>query len=283
MPKPMVTEICLQQLQQQGLTLGARPADSHKGDYGHVLVMGGNIGFGGALLLTAEAALRCGAGLVSGVTRAQHLSALLARCPSVMALGVESGLEVQPLLNKATVLAVGPGLGQDGWAELLLQQALYSDLPMVLDADGLNLLAQQQPAHNFSARQVVLTPHAMEAARLLQVPLNEIQGDRSASALALAKRYQALVVLKGQRTVIAASDGRIVLCTDGNPGMSSAGMGDVLTGVLAALIAQHADVWQAVCLGVCLHSAAADQCGAEHGQRGMLASDLFAYLHRLNN
>lgn len=275
--------ISFQQLQQQQHTLPKRLADSHKGNFGHVLALGGNQGFGGAIMLTAEAALRTGAGLVSCALRPDYVSPLLSRCPSVMALGVQSGLEVQPLLAKATVLVVGPGLGQDGWAELLLQQAFASAMPLVLDADGLNLLSQPKWQQSFAKRTVILTPHAQEAARLLAVDLAEVQQNRSQTALALAEKYQAMVILKGKNTLVAAADGRLAECQEGNPGMSTAGMGDVLSGVLAALLAQGLDAWQAACLGVCLHARAADEVAKEHGERGLLAHDLFPYLQRLNN
>lgn len=276
-------QISFSRLVQQQRTLPARLADSHKGDFGHVLVLGGNVGFGGAALLASEAALRTGAGLVSCALQADYVGALLSRCPSVMARAVQSGLEVQPLLERATVLAVGPGLGQDGWAELLLQQALNCSLPMVLDADGLNILAKPNWQQRFDGRTVVLTPHAAEAARLLNCTVTEVQQDRSQAALELAQCYQALVVLKGKNTIVAAPDGRLAVCQDGNAGMSTGGMGDVLTGVIAALLAQHAQAWDAVCLGVCLHSHAADVQAEQLGMRGLLASDLFASIQRLNN
>lgn len=266
---------------QKLLTL--RPKNSHKGMFGHVLVVGGELGFGGAVILTSESAARSGAGLVTCATRSEHLSALLSRCPNVMAKGIESGLELQPLMTQATVLALGPGLGQQGWAELLLQQALLTSIPLVLDADALNLLAQPQWQTDFNGRTTVLTPHPGEAARLLGVSTAEIQADRFHSATALAQKYLAVVVLKGQGTVIANPDGRMAVCTDGNSGMSSGGMGDVLTGVIAAFIAQGLDAWAASCLGVCLHAQAADRCAQEQGAVGILAQDLMPYIQKQIN
>lgn len=263
--------------------LEARPEDSHKGMFGHVLVVGGECGYGGATILASEAAARTGAGLVSCATRAQHLNALLSRCPNVMATGVESGLELQPLMTQATVLAVGPGLGQQGWAELLLQQVLLTNTPVVLDADALNLLALPQWQTDFSKRSTVLTPHPGEAARLLGVSTAEVQANRVQSALALAQKYSAVLVLKGHKSIIARPDGRMAVCTDGNSGMSSAGMGDVLTGVIAALIGQGQSAWQAACLGVCLHAKAADLCAKAQGAVGMLPQDLMPYLQKQRN
>lgn len=266
-----------QVLLQQKL-LAPRPKNSHKGMFGHVLVVGGESGYGGAVILACEAAARTGAGLVSCATRAEHLSALLSRCPNVMAKGVESGLQLQPLIAQATVLAIGPGLGQQGWAELLLQQALLTKTPIVLDADALNLLAQPHWQTDFRGRTAVLTPHPGEAARLLGVSVAEVQADRFASATALAKKYSAVVVLKGQGSIIADISGRLAVCTAGNAGMSSGGMGDVLTGIIAALVALGMDAWAASCLGVGLHAQAADNCAQEHGMNGMLAQDLMPYL-----
>lgn len=265
-----------------GRRLAPRNGNAHKGDFGHVLVIGGDHGMGGAVAMAAEAAGRVGAGLVSCATRTEHVMPLLVRRPEVMVHAVESGLELQPLLGKASVMAMGPGLGQSSWSELLLQQVLGSPLPLVLDADGLNILASPGWKQDFAGRDVILTPHPGEAARLLGMTSADVQADRFAAARLLAERYQAVVVLKGQGTLIAAADGRLALCTDGNPGMSSGGMGDVLSGVLASLLAQGMPVFDAACYGVCLHSAAAD-LAARGGQRGLLATDLMMFLRELMN
>ena len=205
------------------------------------------------------------------------------RRPEVMVRAVESGLELQPLLSRAAVLAVGPGLGQSSWSELLLQQVLGDERPLLLDADALNILASPGWRCDFAGRDAVLTPHPGEAARLLGCSIAEVQADRFAAARKLAQEYQAVVVLKGQGSLIAAPDGRLALCTDGNPGMSSGGMGDVLSGVIAALLAQGMTPWAAARYGVCLHSAAADMVAARYGQRGLLASDLMMMLRELIN
>jgi hydroxyethylthiazole kinase-like uncharacterized protein yjeF len=248
-----------------------------------VLVIGGESGFGGAAMMAVEAAGRIGAGLVSCATRPEHVPALLTRRPEVMALGVNSGLELAPAIQRATVLAIGPGLGQTSWSELLLQQVLGAQQPVVLDADALNLLASPGWHCEFSERVAVLTPHPGEAARMLGMTVAEVQTDRFASARLLAQRYQAVVVLKGQGSLIADPSGRVALCTDGNPGMSCGGMGDVLTGVIAALLAQGLNAWDAACLGVCCHSAAADVAVADAGVRGLLATDLMPILRELIN
>ncbi|WP_431637409.1 NAD(P)H-hydrate dehydratase [Dyella sp. KULCS107] len=260
-------------------SLPPRPRVAHKGDHGHLLVVGGDHGMGGAIRLCGEAALRAGAGLVSVATRDVHVVALNAGCPELMARGVDGPQAIAPLIERADVLAVGPGLGQGAWGHALWLTALDSDCPLVLDADGLNLLAREPRRFD---RAAVLTPHPGEAARLLGVDIATVQADRFASARELAHRHGAVVVLKGAGSLVAHPDGRLAACPWGNPGMAVAGMGDVLTGVIAGLLAQGATAWEAACLGVGLHARAGD-AAAEAGERGLLASDLFGPLRRLGN
>ncbi|RLQ22305.1 NAD(P)H-hydrate dehydratase [Seongchinamella sediminis] len=253
-----------------------RPATAHKGLYGTVLVIGGDYGMAGAAALAAEAALRCGAGLVKVATRPEHVAALVARAPEVMARGVESGADLEPLLATADVLVVGPGLGQSAWAQYLFQAAMDSARPLVLDADGLNLLA----AGNLGVRPgTVITPHPGEAARLLSCSTAAIQADRFAACRALQDATGAVAVLKGNGTLIADA-GQLLLSDYGNPGMASGGMGDVLSGVIGSLLAQGLEPLAAAALGVCLHGAAADMA-AEEGMCGLLASDLMPWLREL--
>lgn len=271
-------------LTERGYGLVPRKANSHKGLYGHALVVGGDLGMGGALSLAVESCLRSGAGLVSCVTRAEHVPVILMRTPEVMARAARSALEITDLLEQATVLAIGPGLGQGSWAQLLLQAVLSGNKPLVLDADALNLLAQPAWQQSFSEREVVLTPHPAEAARLLGVSTAEVQQDRFAAARALAQKYQAVVVLKGCGSIIAQPQAQTVaLCPAGNAGMSTGGMGDVLTGIVAALMAQGLNAWQAACLAVCVHAEAGDRCAQKNGSRGMLASDLAPYVQEILN
>jgi NAD(P)H-hydrate epimerase len=256
--------------------LPARPAVAHKGLYGTVLVVGGDYGMAGAAAMAAEAALRCGAGLVRVATRPEHVSALVARMPEAMPMGVESGDDLQPLLDAADVLVVGPGLGQSPWSEYLLQAAVASGKPLVLDADGLNLMAagkcQPRPG-------MIVTPHPGEAARLLDCTTGDIQADRFAAASALQRQLGAVAVLKGNGTLIAAEQ-QLLLSDYGNPGMASGGMGDVLSGVIGSLCAQGLAPDFAAALGVCLHGAAAD-LAAEDGMRGLVATDLMPWLREL--
>ncbi|CAA0090636.1 Bifunctional NAD(P)H-hydrate repair enzyme Nnr [Halioglobus japonicus] len=259
--------------------LPARPATAHKGFYGTVLVVGGDYGLAGAAVLAAEAALRCGAGLVQVATRPEHVAALVARVPEAMPRGIRTVDDFMPMLANADVLVVGPGLGQSPWSIELAQQALASGKPLVLDADGLNLLASGALGGIVAAENRVFTPHPGEAARLLSCATAEVQKDRFAAVSALQARYGGVFVLKGNGTLI--SDKQSILLSDyGNPGMASGGMGDVLSGVIGALLAQHLQPLESAALGVCLHGAAAD-IAAEDGQRGLVASDLIAPMRAL--
>lgn len=280
---PYAQRISWDVLNKNDQRLPARRGNSNKANHGHALLVGGDHGFGGALSMAAEACARAGVGLTSCATRPDHLPVILARRPECMVSGVHSGLELPPLLERATVVGCGPGLGLSSWSELLLQQVLLADHPVVLDADALNILASPGWQSDFSERDVVLTPHPGEAARLLGESVAEIQSERLASAVQLADRYQAVVLLKGQGTVIASPCGKLAICTDGNPGMASGGMGDVLTGIITALLAQGMSPWDATCYGACVHSAAADLAVETSGVRGLLASDLMGYIRELVN
>ncbi len=190
---------------------------------------------------------------------------------------VESGAELRPLLERATVIAVGPGLGQSNWSHELLNAAIDVDMPLVLDADALNLLARNPRQHDCW----VLTPHPGEAARLLQTNPQSVQKDRYFAATSLQSRYGGVCVLKGAGTVVS-SVGRTSVCPVGNPGMATGGMGDVLTGIIAGLLAQGLSLVDSAELGVCVHGAAGDAAAAE-GERGLLATDLFKHLRPLIN
>ena len=255
-----------------------RRRNTHKGESGRALCIGGDHGHGGAIVLCAEAALRSGAGLVSVATREAHVPVVLARRPEAMARAVESDSELPPLLAQADAIAIGPGLGQGEWARAVLRRALGAGKPLVLDADALNLIAAAPCALN----DAVLTPHPGEAARLLGSDTASVQRDRFAAAHAIAERYEAVVVLKGAGTIVAAP-GEIPRVIDaGNPGMAMGGMGDVLTGVIVAMRAQGLSAFDAASLGALLHSLAGD-AAATAGERGLLPSDLFPHLRRLAN
>ncbi|GGK08412.1 NAD(P)H-hydrate dehydratase [Luteimonas terricola] len=257
--------------------LPQRARTAHKGSAGHVLVAGGNHGMGGAAMLAASAALRAGAGLVSVATRAAHVAPLLSRTPEVMAHALEDPTRMAPLLAMADVCAVGPGLGRDAWASGVLKATIAAAHALVVDADALNLLAAS-PRHLPAA--TVLTPHPGEAARLLGRTVLEVQRDRIASARALCARYGCVVVLKGAGTVVAAPGAGTWIIDAGNPGMAVGGMGDALTGIIAALRAQGLPAAEAAVVGALQHGVAGDRAAAEGGARGMLPSDLIAALRR---
>ena len=183
-----------------------------------------------------------------------------------------------PLIKRASVIAIGPGLGQSEWAKLLFARVLELDLPIIIDADALNLLAEEEQ----SSPNWVITPHPGEAARLLKTDVTTVQSDRYQSAKMLYEKYQAPVVLKGAGSIVTDLQGNLLVCNAGNPGMSTGGMGDVLTGVIAGLIAQGADIETATQAGVLMHARAAD-LAAEFGERGMMATDLMPYLRKLAN
>ncbi|WP_295574480.1 NAD(P)H-hydrate dehydratase [uncultured Stenotrophomonas sp.] len=258
--------------------LPPRRLNTHKGESGHVLCIGGNHGSGGAVMLAAAAALRAGAGLVSVGTRREHVGPLLARLPEAMTHALEDGDALMALLDKARVVATGPGLGQDEWARALFARALACGRPLVLDADALNLLAQDPRA----LPDAILTPHPGEAARLLGCGTADIQADRYASAQALAERFHAVVVLKGAGSIVAAPAQLPRLIAAGNPGMAVGGMGDLLTGIIASLRAQGLAAFDAAAAGALLHALAGDRAAAD-GARGLLPTDLLAPLRRLAN
>ncbi|MGL5814165.1 MAG: NAD(P)H-hydrate dehydratase [Aeromonas sp.] len=249
--------------------LSPRPRSAHKGDNGRVLLVGGNLGMQGAILLAGQACLRAGAGLVRLCQHPSLPPASLVQ-PELMGSGGDYA-------GWAGVRVLGPGLGRDEWARAQFEREMKAPGTLVLDADGLNWLAQG-PRHQDNW---VLTPHPGEAARLLGCAVAEVEADRFAAVTLLQQRYGGVVVLKGAGSLI--SDGRhIVLCSEGNPGMASGGMGDLLSGIIAALLAQGWSASMATWLGVAIHGEAADLAAAD-GERGMLASDLLPWIRRLVN
>lgn len=256
-----------------------RAADAHKGHFGHVLVVGGAPGMPGAARLASEAAARCGAGLVTVATTAGHAAVLNAGRPELMVHAVDEPAQLAGPLARASVVALGPGLGQGDWSRRLFERVLDSGLPLVVDADALNMLARDP----IRREDWVLTPHPGEAARLLQIDSAAVQRDRFAAVRELQVRYGGVVVLKGPGTLVAADAQSLRLCALGNPGMASGGMGDVLTGVIAGLRAQGMSAFDAASAAVCLHAAAGDCLSAEQGQRGLLAGDLIPAIRALLN
>jgi NAD(P)H-hydrate epimerase len=263
---------------KQAALLGRRRRDAHKGDFGHVLVVGGATGYPGAARLAGEGALRAGAGLVTIATHPDHAPSLNLTRPELIVRGVLDGPDLDPLLEAVSVVAIGPGLGREPWGLALLARVLGSELPLVVDADALNLLA----ANPSSRSSWILTPHPGEASRLLNCSVTEIQADRFEAIRRLQGWFGGVAVLKGAGSLIVGPSRKPpAVCSEGNPGMASGGMGDVLTGIISALVAQGLSLEDAACAGVCLHAAAGDVAAAAGGERGLLASDLFGPVRSL--
>jgi hydroxyethylthiazole kinase-like uncharacterized protein yjeF len=263
--------------------LPARRANSHKGDYGSLGILGGAPGMVGAALLAGRAALNLGAGRVYVGLLAADSAGYDPMQPELMLRAVYEVLK----LGHLNCLAVGPGLGQTTDAHQVLTAALRSKLPLVIDADALNLIAadaELQQLVTQRAAPTLLTPHPAEAARLLASTTAKVQADRIAAACAIATRYRSSIALKGAGSICALPDGKWFINTSGNPGMASAGMGDVLTGIIAALLAQGADSKSALLAGVNLHGAAADSLvAAGSGPIGITANEVIAAARALLN
>jgi NAD(P)H-hydrate epimerase len=257
--------------------LPPRRRTAHKGRHGHVLVVGGAAGMGGAVRLAGEAALRAGAGLVTVAAHPASLPASANR-PELMTGPVAAGSDLESLLARASVVAVGPGLGQSAWALEVLAATIAAGKPLVLDADALNLLA----AAPRRLDHWVLTPHPGEAARLLASTVESVQRDRIGAAAELRARYGGTVVLKGAGSIVQTNDAGGWICDRGNPGMATAGMGDVLTGVIAGIAAQCDDLSLAARSGVFVHAVAGDRAAAA-GERGVAAGDVLNELRACVN
>ena len=277
-----------------------RPRDSHKGSFGAVLAVAGSAYYRGAALLAAEGALRTGAGIVTLASVEPVLAAAATRLPECClcpcTAGAEGGISPEsiPLIQqqKATVLLLGPGLG--GTAQSAARAAETRTLVQkllpgfagsaVLDADGLNAAAQlltEGKALPHPTGELVLTPHPGEMARLTGLSAAEISADREEIARQYAEKWNAVVVLKGSRTVAASPDGRVCVNPTGNPGLARGGSGDVLAGMTAALLACHLPAFEAASCAVYLHGAAADRAAALCGEYGMLPHDILPQLGRM--
>jgi len=262
-------------------SLPERRGTAFKNEFGHVAVLAGDHGGGGAALLAAEAALRSGAGLVSVGTRGTHVAGMLARRPELMVRDITDKAAARSVLQSATVVLVGPGLGQADWGREVYSAALESSGPstcdFVVDADALNLVASGAKLPSRS----VITPHPGEAGRLLGMTTQAVEADRVSAVCELASRYSCIAVLKGAGTLIADPSGLQYVCALGNPGMASAGMGDALAGIVAAVVAQQGLSVHWVGLAVAFHAAAGDRAAARYSQASMLAADVIAELPRV--
>ncbi|MCD6525837.1 MAG: NAD(P)H-hydrate dehydratase [Desulfuromonas sp.] len=288
MPRPL-TEVVTEQLAlvDSGLAqrlLPRRPDDGHKGMFGHVLLVAGSQGKSGAARMCAEAALRSGSGLMTVAVPATVQPQIAAGAPEVMTVALtenegalcrDSFVEIKSLWHGMAVVAVGPGLGTQTETQELVRQIVQDcPCPLVLDADALNALAETPELLRRRTAATVLTPHPGEMARLTGLSVEAVQSNRLEVARQFADDYQVCLLLKGARTVIADETGRLWVNSTGNSGMASAGMGDLLTGIIAAYVAQKQDVFSAAALGAYLHGAAADLCAEKLGGVGFLATDV---------
>lgn len=268
-----ITELNLETLLK---ALPMRSPIANKADFGRILIIGGDVGMSGAVHLAGEAALRAGAGLVKIATHPQHAATVNVARPELMVEAIQEPQDLTPLLEQATHIILGPGLGQSTWSEGLWDIAINTHKPMVIDADALNLLAK----HPRTLEYAILTPHPGEAARLLNISTEEVQANRNESILQLQQTFKGIVILKGHHTLISDGSDTLYMCEQGNPGMATAGMGDVLSGVIGGLLPQTMNLLQAACLGVCVHATAGD-FAADSGERGLIASDLFTYIQEI--
>ena len=273
-PDEMYTSPGVPQLFWDAGVLPGLDANTYKHRQGHVVVAGGDTSMPGAVSMAAQAALRVGAGMVTVITQPQHATAIVARTPEVMVVPAQTP-RAQEVIAACSLVVLGPGLGRSDWSEALYDLVEQSDKPTVLDADGLFWLARRGA---WQGGPLVITPHVAEAARLLNCPAAEVQQDRLSACQALHGQYGCHGVLKGAGSVVF--DGaQLAVCAHGNPGMATAGMGDVLSGIVAGLLAA-APQQTAACLSaaVALHSAAADEAVLETGERSLIATDVIAQL-----
>lgn len=257
--------------------LPVRNATSYKNNFGHVLVIGGNRGYPNAARLAGTAAARTGAGLVSVATHPDSVAPIAAGCASLMVKGIRDARGLGPLLKKASVVAVGPGLGQDVWAQKIFARVLETKLPLIIDADALQLLS----SNNSNNDHWILTPHPGEAAKLLSCSSADVEADRVSAILALHEQYKGITVLKGAGT-LTCYEQYLGFCTRGNASLATGGTGDVLTGIIAGLIAQGISLFEATNCAVLLHALASENVSA-NGTRGILAEDLLPALYPLVN
>lgn len=251
-----------------------RKLDSHKGNYGNVVIVGGDTGMLGATLLAGRAALRCGSGLVTVLSTDSHLDMPALHSPELMSQSLKNNNKVNKLLNACDAIVFGPGLGQSEWSKTTFKKVIDMPVPKVVDADGLNLLAKNPVKRD----DWVLTPHPGEAATLLKSSSQEIQKDRIGAAKAIVNKYGGVCVLKGAGTLVVDNSGDVAVCEAGNPGMATAGMGDVLSGVIGSLLGQKYSVRKAAENGVWVHSASADKVAEKIGEASLIAGDVIEVL-----
>ncbi len=270
--------------------IGPRPAESNKGNYGHVLVIGGSLGKAGAAAMAGISALRTGAGLSTVATAKSVLSTAAGFHPELMTeplpetnagtISAAALAQIEELSKGKTVLAIGPGISRNPeTCELIRALVAKTRTPIVLDADGLNAFENRADELNGAGRTLVITPHPGEMARLAHMSIPDVQKDRLGVAREFAREHDLIVVLKGHRTLVVRPNGEAWVNTTGNPGMSTGGTGDILTGMVAGMLAQHTkDGFLAVCAAVHLHGLAGDVMRETVGEHSLIATDLLTGL-----
>lgn len=250
-----------------------RELNSHKGNFGNIVIIGGDYNMGGAVIMAAEAACRSGAGKVTILTQKEHISAIISRLPNVMTASFESKEYLEQIKQNKTLIAIGPGLGQSDWSKTLFDFFMASDVPKIIDADALNLLSKSTKKYNL--QNAIITPHPKEAARLLEISVEEVQNNRQKTVQDLFNKYGAIIILKGSNSLIYNGDGNFYVCPYGNPAMAVAGMGDILTGFITGFATQNITLTEATILGVYYHALKADKICKTQGEIGLLPMDMF--------
>ena len=257
-----------------------RSSNSHKGDFGKVMIVGGSEGMGGAAILSSEASLFSGAGLVHLSTHPINVEASLKRNPEVMAYGIDKSFSIPENID---VLLCGPGLKNDEWSKNVFDEIISANNfgAVILDAGALHFIGENNLE---TSKNKVLTPHPGEAAKLLGISNNEVQEDRINAAKSISNKFSASVILKGKETIICSyGDEELFICTEGGPELSSGGTGDVLAGVLSALIAQKVDITDACKISVAVHARAGEEFRNKTGEIGLNASSLIPTIRDLLN
>ncbi|MFT5703366.1 MAG: NAD(P)H-hydrate epimerase [Rickettsiales bacterium] len=247
-----------------------RKKDSHKGDFGHLLVVGGQLGMGGAVLMAAKAALKIGSGRVTILTKKENYGAIISHLPNVMVDFYENEEDLKRIIKDKDIIAIGPGLGKSDWAKELVEFFIKSDLPKIIDADALNLISE---GNHIDLKNSIITPHPTEASRLLGLSTKEIQNNRVDSIKNLNNKYNCVSVLKGSGSLIFDNK-NLVICPYGNPKMAVAGMGDVLTGIIAGFACQKLDLFSSAIIGVYVHGLAGDKTAEKNNCPSISPLDL---------
>jgi ADP-dependent NAD(P)H-hydrate dehydratase / NAD(P)H-hydrate epimerase len=264
--------------------IAPRSKVANKGEFGHVLIIGGDYGMPGAVSIAGMGAAFMGAGLITVITRPEHITAVLSNRPELLCYGLKSSQTqlLKHLLAKASMIILGPGLGESNWSRWLFKTTLQyirtHQTPCLIDADGLNWISK---TNWVSQPSCIFTPHPGEAARLLACSVETIQSNRTDAIKKLQKKLGGVIVLKGAESLVYTAEEAVHICHAGNPGMASGGMGDLLSGIIAGLITQGLTPWQAAQMGVLLHAQAGDAALEKLGGPGLLASDLLPELKPL--